>query len=372
MSKLNELLDQLMEVSKTPDKQLKKYLAEGKKVVGCFPPYTPEELVDAAGMVPMGIWGSRVEPYLAKAYLPAFCCPIMQTGLEMGLNGTVEGLSAVLIPAICDALRCITQDWKAGVKDIPMIPVSYPQNRGKAAEEFLYSESHRVLNTLEAIAGHSVSEEDMAASVQKYNDHNQAMMEFTRVANDHLDLITPAVRHGVMKSAWFMDKAEHTTIVREITEELKKLEACVWTGKKVVLTGIIAEPVELLSMLEEYGVAVVGDDLAHESRQYRTMIPVKSDALHNLSARWTDRTCSMIHDTSKKRVYDLRNLAKAENAGGVIACMMKFCDPEEYDFPVIQQAMSEEGIPVLNLEVDMQAGSAEQLRTRIQTFAEMI
>lgn len=372
MSKLNEMLDQLLEISKTPDTQMRQYLEQGKRVIGCFPPYTPEELVDAAGMVPMGIWGSRVEPFLAKAYLPAFCCPIMQTGLEMGLNGTVQGLSAVLIPAICDALRCITQDWKAGVKDIPVIPVSYPQNRGRAAEEFLYSESRKILSTLESISGRTVTEEDLAASVRKYNIHNQVMMEFAETANDHLDIITPTVRHGVMKSAWFMDKGEHTAIVREIVEELKKRTPYVWNGKRVILTGIIAEPVELLSMLEEYGIAVVGDDLAHESRQYRTLIPKDRDPLHNLSARWTKRTCSMIHDTSKKRIYDLRSLAEAEYAGGVIACMMKFCDPEEYDFPVLCQVMMEQGIPVLNLEVDMQAGSAEQLRTRIQTFADMI
>lgn len=376
MSKVSEnlsrLLNQLTEVSESPDRQLKKYLAGGKKVVGCFPPYTPEELADAAGLVPMGIWGSREEPYLAKAYLPAFCCPILQTGLEMGLNGTVNGLSAVLVPPVCDALRCITQNWKAGVKDILMIAVNYPQNRGRAAEEFLASEYKKVLEQLEEISGRKVTEQELQASIRKYREHNQAMMEFSQAANDHLDVITPPVRHAVMKSAWFMDKAEHTEIVRGILNELEKRAAYPWTGKKVILTGIAAEPKQLMTILEECDVAVAGDDLAHESRQYRTQIPEQGDALCSLSAQWTYRTCAMIHDTAKKRIYDLREQAKAVNADGVIACMMKFCDQEEYDLPVIQEVMGEAGIPVLSLEIDMQEGSAEQLRTRIQTFAEMI
>ena len=89
MGRLSELLKQLTDISQTPDIQLKKYLGQGKKVIGCFPPYVPEELAAAAGMVPMGIWGSGLEPVRAKAYLPSFCCPIMHSSLEMGLDGTV-------------------------------------------------------------------------------------------------------------------------------------------------------------------------------------------------------------------------------------------------------------------------------------------
>lgn len=52
--------------------------------------------------------------------------------------------------------------------------------------------------------------------------------------------------------------------------------------------------------------------------------------------------------------------------------MMKFCDPEEYDFPLIAKALDAIGVPTLFLEVDQQPGSLEQVRTRLQTFAEML
>lgn len=117
-----------MEVSHNPRKQLERYQSEGKKVVGCFPPYTPQELVTAAGMVPMGIWGSQTESYQVRAYVPAFCCPIMQSSLEMGLNGSMKGLSAVMIPAICDALRCITPELESRRS-------GYPDDSGNLSTE---------------------------------------------------------------------------------------------------------------------------------------------------------------------------------------------------------------------------------------------
>ena len=47
MADLYESIKILREACKNPRAKLDQYLSEGKKVVGCFPPYTPEELVHA-------------------------------------------------------------------------------------------------------------------------------------------------------------------------------------------------------------------------------------------------------------------------------------------------------------------------------------
>lgn len=71
--------------------------------------------------------GGRTELKLAKSYLPAFACPIMQANMELGLKGAYQGISAVIIPTMCDTLRCMTQNWRFGMKDIPMIPLCIPR-----------------------------------------------------------------------------------------------------------------------------------------------------------------------------------------------------------------------------------------------------
>ena len=59
MADLNTNLERLSEACRNPRAQMDRYLSEGKKVVGCFPPFVPEELVHACGMIPMGMWGGR-------------------------------------------------------------------------------------------------------------------------------------------------------------------------------------------------------------------------------------------------------------------------------------------------------------------------
>ena len=64
-----------------------------------------------------------------------------------------------------------------------------------------------------------------------------------------------------------MDKAEHTALVRELIDAVKKEPVQPWNGKKVILSGIMAEPDEFLDIFSEFNIAVVADDLAQESRQ---------------------------------------------------------------------------------------------------------
>ena len=375
MTHLQENITRLKDACANPKLQLDYYLKQGKKVIGCFPAFTPEELIHASGIIPMGLWGGQVEPKLAKSYLPAFACPIMQSNMEFGLNGTYHGLSAVTIPVLCDTLRCMTQNWRFGVKEIPMIPLVYPQNRKDVASiDYLVTEFELALAMLSTITGKMLSEHALVNTIAIYNKHNTVMNEFISIANKHLDIITPKVRHQIIKSAFFFEKSEHTAIVEEINAELNKLPVYNFTGKRVILTGISCEPDNLLDILEKNNIAIVSDDLVQESHQFRTNIPLKGGgALKRVALQWLERYgCSLIHETGKPRGKILVNMCKETNADGVINCMMKFCDPEEYDQPYLEADLRNANIPVTSIAIDQQNASVEQMHTRIQAFCEVL
>ena len=375
MDDLHDEIAYLQRISRNPRLMLNMYMEEGQKLIGCFPPYAPEELVHASGLLPMGLWGGYTELKLAKSYLPPFACPIMQANMEFALNDKYSGLQAVIIPAICDTLRCMTQNWRFGVPRIPMIPIVYPQNRTSAASiDYLISEYEHALVMLSTITGKMMTEQALCRTIEIYNEHNAVMREFSALAAKHLDIITPTVRHGIMKSAFFMDKSDHTASVKKINAGLKALPEHKFSGKRVILAGISSEPKELLEILEENGIAVVGDDLAQESRQYRTDTPLSGGgALKRLALQWKSRTCcSLIHELGKPRGTYLSELCRERQVDGVINCLMKFCDPEEYDEPWLEADLRQAGYPCLTIEVDPLNTSFEQLRTRIQTFAEML
>ena len=87
MANLQENLERLKYVSNHPEKQLENYLKEGRQVIGTFPYYTPEVIADAAGIIPMGMWGAQTDISQARRYLGAFACPILYgDGLDWSLR----------------------------------------------------------------------------------------------------------------------------------------------------------------------------------------------------------------------------------------------------------------------------------------------
>ena len=373
MSKIDTILSQLDAISKNPRKAMEDFKAKtGKGAVGILPIYAPEEIVYATGYLPIGIWGATKKQILkATTNLPAFACSIMQSIMELELNGTYDDLAAVIISSPCDTLKCFGQKWKG---KSPVIQFAHSQNRDmEASNVYMVGEYKCIKEKLENILGVTITDDAINAAIDVYNENRAVMRLFSDVAAMYPQVITPVKRHAVIKARQFMDKAEHTKMVRELICELMKQPVVPFKGKKVVLTGIQAEPDELLNIFEEFGIAVVADDLAQESRQFRTDVPAGNDPLYRLAKQWQNVTaCALAIDRDKPRGKFIVDLVKEHGADAVIVCMMKFCDPEEYDYPILLEDFEKANVKNLKIEIDQQSESLEQIRTRVQSFVEMM
>ena len=372
MATLNELLENFHDIACSPKKQLNAYLEQGKKVVACVPVYTPEELIHSMGLVPMGAWGADIELKESKRYFPAFICSIMQSILELGIRGEYKGISAIVIPSLCDSLKCLGQNWKYAVKDIPFIPMTYPQNRKpESGKEFTKASYERVIRDLEAATGEKFSEASLVKSNEIYNEHNAAMRKLAEVLEQHPS-ITAVQRRDIFKSAHFMRKEEHTALVSQLIEALSQVEEKE-SKIKVITTGILADSDGLLKIFDEHGLQIAADDVAHESRQYRTDVNLELESLEGLADKFSRMDhCSVLYDPEKKRAGYIVDLAKKYKAKGVVVLLTKFCDPEEFDYVMVKKACAEAGIPIIQIEVDRQMVNYEQAGTMMEAFIDML
>lgn len=372
MRSVKEIIRQFQQVAENPMQQKEKYLAEGRRVVLTAPIYTPEELIHSFGMVPMGAWGADMELRESKRYFPAFICSIMQSILELGMRGDYNGVSAIVIPSLCDSLKVLGENWKYAVPSIPFIPMTYPQNRKPAyGKAFTKSSYERVIGELEKISKEAFDDEKLERSIQIYNEHNICMRRMADMLAKHPE-VSAAERSAVFKSAYFMRKEEHSRLIREFMAALEKQEA---TCDKipVVITGILADSPSLLKIIDKSGLQVVADDVAAESRQYRTDAKPDETALDSLAGKFCAMDhCSVLYDVEKKRIPMVVDLAKRHGAKGVLMILTKFCDPEEFDYPLLKKACEEAGLPMILVEADRQMENYEQAATMIETFREMI
>lgn len=372
MADLTQLFERFHEIAENPAKQFHMYLEKKVPVVGVAPGYTPEEVIHSMGCLPFGVWGGDVPIEGAKAYFPAFIASILQSIVELGMRGTYKGMTALVVPSLSDSLKCVGQNWKYAVPDIPFIPASYPQNRaGKPGRGFTEACYREVAGELEKLTGAKFSEEKLAKSIEIYNEHNQLMREFSKVAAEH-DLVTPRRRRDVFKSAWFMPKEEHSALMKELLAELKKLEP-EKEKLRILTSGIHCDNNNLLAILEDNDMTIVGDDVLHESRQYRVDATEGATPMEKLVDKFA-RTdyCSLLYDVEKKRGPMLVEMAKERKAVGVVIFLTKFCDPEEFDYVPIKRALDAAGIPHLLIEIDRQMERFDQAQTALETFRDLL
>lgn len=373
MASVEKLLERFHKVASSPKEQMNHYLKQGKKVVACTPVYTPEEIIHSMGIIPMGTWGADIEIKEAKRYFPAFICSIMQSILELGMKGAYDGLSAIVIPSLCDSLKCLGENWKYAVPQIPFVPMVYPQNRKPAHGVKFTKEAYlRVIGELEKITSTKFSEDSLKKSCEIYNEHNKVMREISRLLADY-PKITAQNRNDIFKSAYYLEKEEHTKLVSELIQALKEQPKEANQKIKIITSGILADSKSLLKIIDDNNMQIVADDVAHESRQYHVDVTVGKSPLYALATKFSNMDhCSVLYDVEKKRGGYIVELAKQYGAKGIVVFLTKFCDPEEFDYPFLKDAFDRANIPSTLIEVDRQMVNYEQAKTNIQTFKEII
>ena len=369
---INALLDEFKVKAASPKKLLAEYKAQGKKVVGVLPYYAPEELVYAAGMVPMGIWGSNNKTISrAKEYCATFYCTIAQLALEMMLDGTMDGLDGVITPTICDTLRPMSQNFRVSMGEkMSVIFLAHPQNRFEDfGLQFCMDQYNHVKKELEKLSGKEITNEAIQDAIKVYNKSRAARREFVKLASDHCDVITPVKRSAVLKAFYFMEK--------ELNAELKALPVCEWEGTKVVTSGIICDNPKLLEIFEENKIAIAADDVAHESRSFRTDAPEdEADPMMALAKQFANIDYEVLlydpKSAENRRGEFVANMVKESGAQGLVLFMQQFCDPEEMEYPYLKKALNDADIPHIKLGIDQQMRDFGQASTAIQAFADVL
>ncbi|MDM8240260.1 (R)-2-hydroxyglutaryl-CoA dehydratase subunit beta [Pseudoflavonifractor phocaeensis] len=373
------LLNEFKECSEHPYRVISAYKQEGKKVIGVLPYFAPVELVVAAGMVPMGIWGSNKKTIaMAKEYCATFYCTIAQLALEMLLDGTLDQLDGIITPTICDTLRPMSQNFRVAMEGkLPCIFLAHPQNRKPAfGLQFTVDQYMHVKSELEKISGNTITDEALRDAIKVMNRSRKARREFVKLAGQHPEAISAVERSAVLRSAWFMEPAVHAEKLEELNEELSKLPASNWKGKKIVTSGIICDNPKLLQIFDDNNIAIAADDVAQETRAFRVDASEEGDPMMALAQQFADQDYDVLlydeYSNKNRRADFVVQLVKESGAQGLVLFMQQFCDPEEMEYPYLKKALDDAGIPHVKLGVDQQMRDFGQASTAIQAFADVL
>ncbi|MDO5689453.1 MAG: 2-hydroxyacyl-CoA dehydratase family protein [Tissierellia bacterium] len=369
----NIIIDKWLRIQKETPQYLNK-MSKERELIGWVLEYCPEEIIHALNCHPIPLWGEGLKITLSNRYFPSFYCQPIRSILEQGMRGELDHLKAVLAPSLCDSLKAFGQNWKVAVPQIPIIQFVHPQNRkAESAISFLVGEYQSIIDQLSMVIDRKWNLKRLSESIQIYELRNKLVRNLIETIAERDDC-----PYSLQVLVYHMSRVLRVEdFVADAEILLKDLDSFLPSGRlnpSIMLIGITADNNKIIEAIDQSRLKIVSDDLANGNRQVRTAVDLKiTDPIEALAIKWRDHIgCCLAYSPEKERIDFLKERILEKGIQGVIFSQMSFCDPEEYDYPLIRDMLVENGIPHLTIQLTDDASENEQLSNRIEAFAEVL
>ncbi len=352
----------------------------GRKAIGYMPVYVPRELIHAAGMLPVGILGGgdQLEVIQGDAYYQSYICRIPRSTIEMGLTGRLDCLDGMLFPSICDVIRNLSGMWQILFKDKYVRYIDVPQNYDDEIGGKFYMEEMQILREdLAKLAGRSISDESINASIGVYNENRAALRELYAYRTAKPWQAPTSEIYLVQRAGMILPPEEHTALVRQYIEATDTVTRPRRDNARVVLNGTFCEqpPLALIKSIEMAGCYVVDDDFMLIGRWLLDHVPTDGNPLQELSKAFLHRsatTAAKYDLTREQKGVFLMKQVKTMGAEGVIFAAPSFCDPALLERPMLQDVLTQHNIAHTAFKYAENTGQMAPIREQAGTFADSI
>nr|CAI78866.1 benzoyl-CoA reductase, gamma subunit [uncultured bacterium] len=345
----------------------------GGKVIGYFCTYAPEELMYAAGILPVRILGSHEVQDVTEPHIFAMFCPFCRDCLAQGLKGRFDYLDGIMIAQCCLHIRQTYTSWQ---KHIP-IDYSYylpmPHHvQSPRATPFLTKELAVFKQSLEQWLGKKIDDQAIDDAIEVYNRNRQLMWKVYETRKGESAPLTGEEAMEVVLSSQMVDKQDHNAALETLLSRLSQRQATRPTGTRLMILGSENDDLEFIRMVELCGATFVIDDHCTGSRYFWNNVEPDGDRLGSIAQRYVKRVpCPTKDWPDRTRVAHVLDLAKTYDVQGAVVMQQKFCDPHEIDTPALIKALNQAGIKTLFLEFDVTVPIG-QFKVRVEAFLEML
>lgn len=356
-----------------------KEAAPGRKAIGYMPVYAPREVIHAAGMLPVGIFGGgdRIEIIRGDACFQSYICHIPRSTVELALSGRLGCLDGMLFPSTCDVIRNLSGMWKILLPGFYARYLDLPQNFDRrVGGRFYRTELLALASDLALLGGAPVMDETLRASVALYNENRRRVRALFDLRRRSPHLVPAVEAYLLLRAGCVLPVEDHNRMLDAYLEAAGAGGRPALDNCRVVLRGAFCEtpPLALLRTIERAGCDIVDDDLVLVSRWIRDDVPEAGDAFEALAHAYLERSVANAcrYAGEEEKGADLVAAVRQAGAEGVIFAAPSFCDPALLDQPMLVAALERAGIPYTAFKYSEDTGQFQPIREQAGTFADSI
>jgi len=343
------------------------------KVIGHLLPDVPEEILHAAGALPVAVEGAGIQVSRAQEHIPGYTCSHAMGALDLGLQGKLDVLDGMIIPYVCDTTRNLFHIWShcfAGMaNEFLRLPkrIDHP-----GARDYLRAEFGRLYESVCRTTGKEAGTESLTSSLKLYNKSRERLRQAYIKQREQPDVWTSERVQMLFASAMRSPREEHLAWMNDLP----------WDGEgsagspervPVYVRGKVWDPPGILDLFDKLGLLVVQDEIVTGFRSVALDAASDRDPIAALVERHLANVpYAGYHIEPNSMVEGFLNRVRESRAKGVIFLNPKFCEAAAFDTPDFQKALQAANIPSLILETSARGVSLGQVRLRLEAFKEML
>ena len=372
------MLEKFCEVNNTFPKttHILEHKHQGKKVFGWLCTYVPEEIIHAAGALPIRITGYSKEMELedGTAYLYINSCSFSRSCLQLGLKGEYDFLDGVAGGSTCDGARRLFDLWRNYI-DTPFYHVlTVPRKYTQSAHDLYHKQVLQFKVHLEEFLGIQITDESLYQSIGVYNESRALLKRLYELRKLDNPPITGTETMEVLNACFRMPKELFNEWLTSLLDELEVSDNASKSRARLMLVGSAITNPELIGSIEELGGLIVTDELCTGTRYWSdpVVLDKNSTPVEAISRRYLNNFPCARMFPSDERFNRILDLARDFRVDGVISQIIRYCVPYAHDLPLLTEKLKANGIPTLALDVEYGTSGSGQIRTRVQAFLEML
>lgn len=356
---------------------VQEWKAGGGKVAGYFCAHAPEELLWAAGLLPIRMRGTgSTSTACADQYFGPVNCGLTRHTLDRLLNDELAWLDALLLTNSCDHLRRLGDVCIATQRAPVCYSLDVPHLDTPAALARLTAQLHALKDRLASFFAVSITDAELGAAIRLYNRSRTLLSRASQLRAGQPPRITGSEILAMGVAAASMPRDRFNALMEERLAQLETAGAAP-NGRRprlLVIGGALDDPA-YLEAIESLGAHVVADHLCWGAKTFANLADETIEPLEAIARRMLGHLpCPRSLNAYPQRFASIAAAVAEYGVHGIVCERLKFCDLWGGEVEMLRRSIREElQLPFLVLEREyLSAGSMGQLRTRVQAFLETL
>ncbi|BCL62615.1 3-hydroxyacyl-ACP dehydratase [Desulfomarina profundi] len=356
----------------------------GRKIIGSYCVFVPEEIALAANATLIGLCsGADFATDEVEKLLPRNTCALIKSSFGFKLGKVcpyLESADMIVGENTCDGKKKSYESFKSLVDNLYIMDL--PQVKSEQGRELLKNEYFRFKKAVEELTGVTITADSLKDAIRTVNAKRAAVHRLSLLRRHD-----PAPISGLdallANQIFFYDNpARFTQSVNAICEELekrvqKKDGAFPAKTVRILLSGCpqAVPNWKLPAIVEQSGAVIVGEESCVGERGCRNLTDDSGNSVDEMMEAIIDRYFKIdcaIFTPNGERIDHIKEMSKTYRADGVIHYGLQFCQPYLMEAIPVERALEKESIPCLRIETDYSMEDAGQLTTRVEAFIEQL